>query len=59
MQYGIKMSRKYPPLLVICRPQGLLWRAADLLCDSREHYVVAVCCYRELQICSVILGSIT
>ncbi|EDR14571.1 uncharacterized protein LACBIDRAFT_305302 [Laccaria bicolor S238N-H82] len=57
MQYGIKMSRTYPPSLAICRPQGLLPRAADLLCNSREHYVVALCFYGELQICSVILGS--
>ena len=49
MQYGIKMSRMYaPPPLGICRPQGLLLRAADLLRDSREHCVVAVCFHVEL-----------
>ena len=48
MQYGIKMSRMYALPLEICRPQGLLLRAADLLQDSREHCVVAVCFYVEL-----------
>ena len=48
MQYGIKMSRMYAPPLGICKPQGLLLRAADLLRDSRERCVVAVCFYVEL-----------
>ncbi|EDR04740.1 uncharacterized protein LACBIDRAFT_304131 [Laccaria bicolor S238N-H82] len=57
MQYGIKMSRMYAPPLGICRPQGLLLRAADLLRNSREHYEVAMCFYEWLQICSEILWS--
>ncbi|KIK05166.1 hypothetical protein K443DRAFT_91680, partial [Laccaria amethystina LaAM-08-1] len=36
------------PPLGICRPQGLLLKAADLLRDSRECCVVAVCFYVEL-----------
>ena len=34
------MSRMYAPSLGICRPQGLLLRAADLLRDSREVFTL-------------------
>ena len=43
MQYGMKMSRIYAPSLGICRPQGLLLRAADVLRDvENKQAVVAV-----------------